>query len=170
MVRTGLVLVSVPWPPTIWSFGFPVPFSPWHDWHFWVYTTAPWSGVPLPGGSPVPSGGMLMSHPAISAGVAGRPRLGVSWATLDVYAARARITITTAVTLRIDIFPLAGGLYLPRLDGIVVKDGVGAMRADQGVARRLDGTAVVGGAALQHGRGTVPLPGDAEARQCPWQH
>src|SRR5919106_4913498 len=164
MVRTGLVLVSVPWPPTNGSFGFPAPFSPWHDWHFCVYTTAPWSGVPLPGGSPVPSGGILMSHPAISAGVAGRPRLGVSWATLDVEAARARSTITTAVTLRVDIFHLTGSLYLPRLDGIVVKDGVRAMRADQGVARRLDGASVVSGTALEHSRGTVPLPGGAEAR------
>jgi hypothetical protein len=71
-------------------------------------------------------------------------------------AARARSTIMTAVKLCVDIFHLAGGLHLPRLDGIVVKDGVGAMRADQGVARRLDGTAVVGGAALQYGRKTVP--------------
>ena len=114
--------------------------------------------------------GMLMSHPAISAGVAERPRLGVSWATLDLEAARARSTIMTAVKLRVDIFHLAGFLYLPRLDGMVVKDGVRAMRADQGVARRLDGPAVVGGTALEHGRGPVPLPGAAEARQGSRQH
>src|SRR5512145_2865671 len=106
--------------------------------------TAPCSDVPFPGGSPVPSGGMLMSHPAISAAVAGRPRLGVSWATLRVWPARARSAITTAAKLCVDIFHLTVCRYLPRLDGVVVEDGVGTMHADQGVARWLDRTAVVG--------------------------
>src|SRR5438132_11374711 len=113
---------------------------------------------------------MLISHPATSAGVAGRPRLGVSWAPLPMYPATATSTITTAVKLRVDIFHLAVGFYLPRLDGIVVVEDVAAMRGHQGVARRLDRTRVVGGAALQHSGGAVPLPCAAEARQRPGQH
>src|SRR5215472_11590363 len=36
-------------------------------------TASPCLGVPLPGGRPAPSGAMLMSHDAISSGVATRP-------------------------------------------------------------------------------------------------
>src|SRR5262249_54200185 len=79
-------------------------------------------------------------------------------------------TMTTAVTLCIDIFHLAVGLHLPRLDGMVVVEDVGAMRGHQGVARGLDGTRVVGGAALQHRGRPIPLPRQAEAGQPPRQY
>src|SRR5262245_26182300 len=106
---------------------------------------------------------MLISHPATSAGVTGRPRFGVSWAALPVYPTTAISIITTAVKLRIDIFHLAVCFHLPRLDGVVMVGDIGAMRGHQGVARRLDRTRIIGGAALQHGRSAVPLPCQAEA-------
>src|SRR5260370_767387 len=53
-------------------------FSQWQDGHCATYTASPCCGLPLPGGRPAPSGPMLMSHTAISSGVAGRPRSGVS--------------------------------------------------------------------------------------------
>src|SRR6059036_2698824 len=34
MVRTGVLLASVPCPPTSRSFGWPAPFAPWQAWHF----------------------------------------------------------------------------------------------------------------------------------------
>src|SRR5215471_465078 len=131
---------------------------------------APCSGVPLPGGSPAPSGGMLMSHGAISAAVAERPRPGVSCAMLGTKAVKARSVVTAAVALCVYIFHLTTGLYLPRLDGVVVKDCVRSVGGYQSIARRLDRTSFVGGTALQYGRGTVPLPRDAEARQRPGQY
>src|SRR5215471_9949640 len=112
--------------------------------------TAPCSGVPLPGGSPVPSGGMLISHPATSAGVAGRPRLGVSWATLQVYPATVMLTSTMAVKLCVDIFHLAVCFHLPCLDGMIVVGDIRAVCGHQGIACWLDCTRVVGGAAFQY--------------------
>src|SRR5438105_13097563 len=113
---------------------------------------------------------MLISHPATSTGVAGRPRFGVSWAALPMCPATAISISTTAIKLRVDIFHLTVCFHLPRLDGVVVVEDIGAMRGHQGVARRLDGTRVIGGAALQHGGGAVPLPRHAEARQYPGQY
>src|SRR4029450_1282536 len=113
---------------------------------------------------------MLISHLATSAGVASRPRFGVSWAALPVYPTTAISIITTTVKLRVDIFHLAVCFHLPRLDGVVVVGDIDAMRGHQGVARRLERTRITGGAALQHGWSAVPLPCHAEARQCFGQH
>src|ERR1700736_2934983 len=56
--------------------------------------TAPWAGVPLPGGRPMPSGPTLMSHAAASAGEIGGPRRGPSAAE----AAPAQASRATAAT------------------------------------------------------------------------
>src|SRR5437773_2091618 len=56
----------------------PLPFSPWQAEHFAWKIGAPWAGVPLPGGRPVPSGMMVMSQGAMSAGLIGLPRRGLS--------------------------------------------------------------------------------------------
>src|ERR1700692_532541 len=56
----------------------PLPLSPWHAAHFSAKIGTPCAGVPLPFGSPVPSGRMLMSQAAMAASSIGLPRLGVS--------------------------------------------------------------------------------------------
>src|SRR5215468_3805000 len=76
----GLSPGSEPWPPTRRSFGVPAPFSPWQAWHFAANTASPCLTVPLPGGSPAPSGPILISQEARSSGETGLPRLGLCWA------------------------------------------------------------------------------------------
>src|SRR6185295_9292435 len=94
---------------------------------------APFAAVALPGGSPTPSGPTLMSHPAIWAAVAGRPRFGVSTTV-----ARAQPAATTAITAtarsRVDMLHLAAGRHAPGLDRVVVEDGVAAVLGDEFIA------------------------------------
>src|SRR5258707_14335727 len=63
-------------PPTSAAKTPPLPFSPWHREHFCAKIFAPCAGVPPPIGRPVPSGWVLMSHAAVSAGSSGVPRFG----------------------------------------------------------------------------------------------
>src|SRR5690242_14996407 len=65
-------------PPTNAAATPPLPLSPWHIAHFCAKRRSPCAGVPPPAGKPVPSGRMLMSHGAMSAGSIGLPRLGPS--------------------------------------------------------------------------------------------
>ncbi len=51
----------------------PCPLSPWQAAHLLLKTAAPWAGLPLPAGSHEPSGGISISHAAISAGAASCP-------------------------------------------------------------------------------------------------
>src|SRR3989442_9526190 len=168
MVRTGALLASVPWPPTSRSFGCPAPFAPWQTWHFCSYTVAPVAGVPLPGGNPTPSGPTLMSQPAICAGVASRPRFGLS-IPLGVMPAPAQPPTTrasaTQTRSRVDMLHLAVRRHAPGLDAVEVEDRVVAMRGDELVALRLHGPRIVGGARFQHARTSVPFPRHPEARE-----
>src|SRR5258708_37278041 len=65
-------------PPTTAAATPPLPLSPWHIAHFCAKMRSPCAGVPPPGGKPVPSGRILMSQAAMSAGSIGLPRLGPS--------------------------------------------------------------------------------------------
>src|SRR5690349_19091316 len=80
---------------------------------------APCAGVPLPGGSPVPSGRMLMSQAAISAEEIGFPRFGPSpGAALSASASMGKRAATRI--LCVDMFYLAIPLYSPAGYGIDV--------------------------------------------------
>src|ERR1700674_2072399 len=77
---------------------------------------APWPAVPLPDGSPAPSGMMLVSHPAISSGTTSLPRLGPSAGAL----AHAPSASTTAkpARLRVNMFDLALAVDCPARDAV----------------------------------------------------
>src|SRR5919108_2165612 len=91
---------------------------------------APFSAVPLPGGRPTPSGPTLMSHPAISADVATRPRFGVS--TRVAGAQPTTITASAAhATSRVDMLHLAVRRHAPGLDDVAVEDRVVAVLGDE---------------------------------------
>src|SRR5580765_7441551 len=139
---------------------------------------APMAAVPLPGGRPAPSGGMLMSQAAISAGVAGWPRFGPStlraaagWprsgpSTLRAAAQPASAAAASAATtLRVYILHLPVGRHAPRLDRVVVEDDVAAVHGDELVALGLRRPRAVRRAALQHGGCAVPFPRGAKPRQ-----
>src|SRR5258708_17058625 len=122
---------------------------------------SPWIAVPRPGGRPAPSGPMLMSHAAMSAGSIGCPNCG-DWAR----AADALVSTDTQTAMDLDVniasFPLL--VDAPACDGVVVVDPTQAALVAELRARWLHHARVVGGATLQH-RGTAdPLPG------CPEPH
>src|SRR5205085_7750789 len=125
---------------------------------------APFSALPPPGGKPVPSGPTLMSHPAISAAVAGRPRFGVS---TRAGAAQPATTSTSAAHARsrVDMLHLAAGGDAPGLDRVAVKDRVGAVLGDESLAFGLHVARVIDRPRLEHGRGAVPAPWQAKARE-----
>src|SRR5438874_5115181 len=164
MVRTGVLLASVPWPPTSRSFGWPAPFAPWQAWHFCSYTGAPFRAVPPPGGSPTPSGPTLMSQPAISAAVADRPRFGVS---MWLAAPHPAVTNASAAhaSSRVDMLHLAARGHAPGLDRVAVKDRTVAVLGDELLALGLDVARIVRGARLQHGGAAVPAPWQSKARE-----
>src|SRR5580700_9468346 len=96
--------------------------------------------VPLPDGSPTPSGPMLMSQEARSSWEIGLPRFGPCWAN----AVDASTTTESAVagrvatrTLRIDIFHLAIAGHRPGLDHVVVVVAAVAAQRDELSAARL---------------------------------
>src|SRR5262245_44778281 len=173
MVFTGVLLASVPWPPTSRSFGCPAPLAPWQAWHFCSYTSAPAAAVPLPGGRPAPSGPTLMSQPATCAGVASRPRFGPSGVSAVTPAPAQPPTISASATRarsRVDMLHIAARRHAPGLDPVEVEDRVVAVLGDELLALRLHGAGVVGSARLAHGRRPVPSPRQPEARQRAWQH
>src|SRR3954453_21887318 len=122
--------------------------------HFAAYTASPCFGVPLPGGKPTPSGPMLMSHEAISSGVAARPRFGLSAANVTAEA-MARPEAAMRRALRIDMLHLAVVGNSPSGNGVGVIDGSAAARSDHLLPRRLDVTGLVGHAALQDRRPAI---------------
>src|SRR2546425_1652268 len=113
---------------------------------------------------------MLMSHPAISAGVAARPRFGVSRAAEPAHPVTTTTEPTRTSALRVNILDLAIRLHAPGLDRVVVVDDVGAVLGDQLIATGLDAAGVIRRATLEHVRGAVPLPGDPEAHQRVREH
>src|SRR5262245_63046863 len=123
---------------------------------------------------------MLISHAATSSTEARRPRSGPRIATAPSGAApcdrmagrsgagpgapgvAARPASTAAARvaarLRVDILHLALRRHLPCLDRVVVVGGVAAVRGDARIALGLGDSGVIGGAALENGRGAVPPP------------
>src|SRR5262245_26723805 len=96
--------------------GVPFAPSPWHIAHFAAKTFAPCAAVPLPGGSPVPSGRMLMSQGAMSASVIFAPSPGgCANAALE-----ARANASTARDLGVDMFHLPFAVHRPAREAVVV--------------------------------------------------
>src|SRR6516225_5367154 len=128
---------------------------------------SPSIAVPRPGGRPTPSGPMLMSHAAMSAGAIGCPNCG-AWAR----AADAIVSIDmqTATGLSVNIANLAHLVNAPACDGVVVVDPTQATLIGELRARWLHHARVVCGATLQHGGTAVPLPSCAEAHRRLWQN
>src|SRR5690242_17605821 len=139
---------------------------------------SPCFAVPLPGGRPMPSGRISMSHPAISAGLASRPMprcLNVSegvcsWLAFGA-AATAPAPIATmlapnsAPLTHLDIFDLAVLLDMPGLDAVVVVDRIDAAVFAKLRLARLHVAALVHGARLDEQLAAVPVELVIEARQ-----
>src|SRR5688572_20119799 len=123
---------------------------------------SPCRAVPEPCGSPMPSGAIVMSQDAISAGVAGRPSRGPSCANAE----KAIVETNDARSrLRIDMAHLPFLVHRPAGDTIgVIVAGVTALR-DHGVACPLHIAGIVGAAALQDRRPPVPSPWHVEAHR-----
>src|SRR6185312_16167503 len=128
---------------------------------------SPSMAVPRPSGRPAPSGPMLMSHAAMSAGSIGCPNCG-DWAR----AADALVSTDTqtAMDLDVNIASLPLLVDAPACDGVVVVDPTQAALVAELRARWLHHARVVGGATLQHGGTAIPLPRCAEARGRLWQN
>src|SRR6267378_1742799 len=104
-------------PPTSGAKGPPLPFSPWHRAHFCAKMRAPWAGVPPPIGRPVPSGWMLMSQAAMSAGSSGIPRFGPAEKAAPEQRPNAR---TMVGSLCVDMFHLPFAVDRPAREAVVV--------------------------------------------------
>src|SRR5262245_40524820 len=137
---------------------------------------APCAAVPLPGGRPVPSGWMLMSQAAISAGVTGWPRFGPPAMAADETNATNIAAIDRS---RVDMSHLPFAVDGPASGAVVVlvrecQDRWDCRRltavGHDLSARWLDVAALVPSAALQDCRPAVPLPRDAEPRKRLRQH
>src|SRR5258706_7030495 len=160
-------------PPTSAAKTPPLPLSPWHRAPFCAKIFAPCAGVPPPIGRPVPSGWMLMSHAAMSAGSSGVPRFGPAAKAAPDPRPSAR---AMAGSLCIDMLHLPFAVDRPAGEAVVVlvregqhvRDllGLAALGHELG-AGRLHVAALVPGAALQYGRAAVPSPGHAEPRKSP---
>src|ERR1700731_2465695 len=103
-------------PPTSGPAMPPSPFSPWQAAHFCLKIGAPCAGVPLPGGSPVPSGITKMSQAARSEGLTGLPRLGPSAKAAP--AARANAATEQTASSCINMLDLPFGIDRPAGDGV----------------------------------------------------
>src|SRR5713226_3252689 len=132
---------------------------------------APCAGVPLPGGSPVPSGMTLMSQAAISAGEIGWPRLG-PWANAALDPSASAMTTAALRSLCVNMFHLAIPLDSPARGAVVMLAWEGrrvrhrclglATLGDNLGARRLHVARFVPRTALQNGRPAIPAPRHAE--------
>src|SRR6266545_7702077 len=129
---------------------------------------APCAGVPPPGGKPVPSGRMLMSHAAMSAGSIALPKPGPSAKAAPAANASAAAEIET---LRVNMFHLPFAVDAPAREAVVVlvrkaehgRDIPGlAALGHELCAGRLHVAGFVPRAALQYRRSAVPAPGHAE--------
>src|SRR3546814_13780907 len=107
-----------------------------------------------------------MSQPAICSGVAGWPRPSRSWAAAPRGRARNHATaIHSPGVLHGGIGDLPALGDLPCLDGVVVIDVVLSPHVEELLACRLDIARLVGRAAGQGGRASVPPPGPPDAGQ-----
>src|SRR5690348_9890107 len=134
---------------------------------------APWAGVPLPGGKPVPSGKMLMSQAAISAGSIGFPRFG-AWAKAALEPRESARTKAVIGILRINMFDLPLVVDRPARGAVIVlarKSRYGrdfrrlAAQGHDLSARRLHVAGLVPRAALQYSGTTLPAPRYAKASE-----
>src|SRR5215471_21714425 len=98
----SMPLVSGGPPTSADAAGVPFAPSPWHIAHFAAKIGAPCAAVPLPAGSPVPSGRMLMSHAAISASEIFAPSPG----DCADAAPQASVSVSSARGLSVDMFHL----------------------------------------------------------------
>src|SRR6185369_6202539 len=142
------------------------PLSPWHEAHRSAKMGLPSAAVPLPGGNPLPSGGMVRSQSLTSSAVGARPTPYVGiWAATGEAPAAAR-SIPSAVTSRslyVDIVDAAIGRHLPALDGIVVVDRVQAADLGQFGERRLEIAGFIDAPRLENDRAPIPAPVESEA-------
>src|SRR5262249_30768620 len=123
---------------------------------------SPSIAVPRPGGRPMPSGPMLMSHAAMSAGAIGCPNCG-AWARADD--AIVSIVMQTATGLSVNIASPAHLVNTPACDGVVVVAPAQATLIGELRARWLHHAGIVSGATLQYGGTAIPLPSRAEAHK-----
>src|SRR3984893_6240099 len=139
---------------------------------------APWAGVPPPGGKPVPSGSMLMSHAAKAAASNGLPRLGPSAEAAPEATQKASQTAVIS-PLRINMLDLPRAVDPPAGDGVEVmvqhhRDRWDRLKlaalGDKLGAGRLHVAGLVPGAALQDRGAAVPAPGHAKAGERLAQH
>src|SRR5438445_10853485 len=137
---------------------------------------APCAGVPPPIGRPVPSGWILMSRAAISAGSIGVPRFGPAEKAALEPRPSAR---TIPGNLRVNMFHLPFAVDRPAREAVVVLVrerehvgdlvGLAALGHELG-AGRLHVAALVPGAALQYGRTAIPAPRRPEPSECLGAH
>src|SRR5712692_3173489 len=163
-------------PPTSAAKTPPLPFSPWHRAHFCAKMRAPCAGVPPPGGRPVPSGWILMSQAAMSAGSTGVPRFGPAEKAALEPRPSAR---TMPGSLCVNMLHLAFAVDRPAREAVVVlvrkgqdgRDllGLAALSHELG-AGRLHVAGLVPCAALQYRRPAVPPPGHAEPGKSLGEH
>src|SRR5215831_10523707 len=139
---------------------------------------APWAGVPAPGGKPVPSGWMLISHAAMSAASTGLPRLGPSPAAA-LPAKESASQTTGMIPLCVGMLDPPGAVDRPAGDGIEVLVRKRRNRrnclqlaafGDKFGAGWLDIAGLVPGATLQDCGTAVPAPWHAEAGEGLAQH
>src|SRR4029434_620356 len=131
---------------------------------------APWAGVPLPGGKPVPSGKMLMSQAAISTGSIGFPRFG-AWAKAALEPRESARTKAVIGILRINMFDLPLVVDCPARGAVIVLARKSRYGRDfrrlsaecydwSAVRRHVAG--LVPRASLQDRRAAIPVPWHAE--------
>src|SRR5258706_16451329 len=113
----GASIRSIGPPPTTGAAPPPLPFSPWHIPHFCAKMRSPCAGVPPPGGKPVPSGRMLMSQGAISAGSVVLPRLGPSATAVPAPYTKASAAAEIE-TLRVNMTHLAYAVDRPTREAV----------------------------------------------------
>src|SRR6516225_5223642 len=150
----------------------PLPSSPWQKAQLSANSVLPCAGVPLPGGSPVPSGMTVRSQGARSACEIRCPRFGPSALAGAADSKRDARVMRPKPILGVNIFHLSPGINRPAGDGIVVmarklrpgrrRLGLPPQRNELGACRLyVDG--FVPGTALQHRGPPAPVPGHAEA-------
>src|SRR5262245_61739314 len=137
----------------------PTPLSPWQTAQLSAKTCFPCATVPLPGGNPLPSGLTSMSHSAISSGVAGRPKSHASTGETN----ESAIAPVRSALLVENISDPPGLADAPSLPRVVVKKCVGSGCGDERLSVGLDIPLIVGRAADDPGRLTVPVPIHLEA-------
>src|SRR5215813_2274854 len=98
----------------------PLPSSPWQKAQLSANSVLPCAGVPLPGGSPVPSGITVRSHGARSACEIGCPRFGPSALAGAADSKNVARVMRPEPILRVNISHLSLWIDCPALDGVVM--------------------------------------------------